>query len=314
MSGPDLTVQLGPLRLRNPILTASGTAGFGREMAAFFPLRELGGFVTKGITLEPRPGNPPPRLAETPAGLLNSVGLENPGLETFLAEELPWLRDQDVPVIVNINGRTIEEYSLLAARLDAAPGVAGIEVNISCPNVKEGGIAFGADPRLAAAVTRAVRAATRLPLIVKLSPNVADITAVARAVAAEGADALSLINTLLGMEIDLERRRPVLANITGGLSGPAVRPVALRMVWEVYRAVEIPIVGMGGIASARDVLAFIMAGASAVAIGTAGLADPSIYRAVGEGIRSYLVEENLSSVGEIIGLAHRGAHSASVSP
>ncbi|MGQ9779536.1 MAG: dihydroorotate dehydrogenase [Bacillota bacterium] len=305
MSWPDLSVQLGPLRLRNPVLTASGTAGFGRELAAFFPLRELGAFVTKGITLEPRPGNPPLRLAETPAGLLNAVGLENPGLEVFLAEELPWLRDQDVPVIVNINGRTVEEYALLAARLDGVPGIAGLELNISCPNVKEGGLAFGADPRLAAEVTAAVREATGLPLIVKLTPNVRDIAEVAAAVAAAGADAVSLINTLLGMEIDPYARRPVLANLTGGLSGPAVRPIALRMVWEVYRAVKIPIIGMGGIASARDALAFIMAGAGAVAIGTAGLVDPGIYRKVIEGVAGYLLAEGLPSVGALVGVAHR---------
>ena len=305
MSVPDLTAKLGPLRLRNPVLAASGTAGFGRELAAFFPLRDLGAFVTKGITLEPRPGNPPPRLAETPAGLLNAVGLENPGVEAFLAEELPWLKDQDVPVIVNINGRTVEEYAALAARLDGVPGVAGLELNISCPNVKEGGLAFGADPRLAAEVTAAVREATRLPLIVKLTPNVRDIAEIAADVAAAGADAVSLINTLLGMEIDPYARRPVLANITGGLSGPAVRPIALRMVFEVYRAVAIPIVGMGGISSARDALAFIMAGASAVAVGTAGMVDPGVYGKVVEGIRDYLVGEGLASVAELMGAAHR---------
>ena len=301
---PDLSVELGPLKLRNPVMTASGTAGFGREIAAFCPLDGLGALVTKGVTLEPRQGNPPPRLAETPAGMLNAVGLQNPGLEAFLSEELPWLAGQDVPVFVNINGRTVEEYARLAARLDSVPGLAGLEVNFSCPNVKEGGIAFGADPGLAAAVTGAVRAATGLPLIVKLTPNVRDIAEVAAAVAGAGADAVSLINTLVGLDIDLRARRPLLANITGGLSGPAVKPVALRMVWEVYRAVEVPIIGMGGIASAGDALAFILAGATAVAIGTAALVDPGIYRQVVEGLEGYLAGEGFSSVRALIGLAH----------
>ena len=307
MNEPDLAVILGPLRLRNPVLTASGTAGFGREIAQFQPLCRLGALVTKGLTLEPRQGNPPPRVTETPAGMLNSVGLQNPGLEAFLAEELPWLREQDVPVIVNISGRTVDEYARLAAGLDRAAGVAALEINISCPNVKEGSLIFGNDPRQAAAVTRAVRAATRLPLIVKLSPNAGSITAVAEAAVEAGADILSLINTLTGMEIDIRARRPVLANLTGGLSGPAIRPVALRMVWEVYRAVKTPLIGMGGIASAREAIAFMLAGASAIAIGTAGLVDPGVYQAVAEGIRTYLVEEKFSSVGEIVGLAHRDA-------
>lgn len=236
--------------------------------------------------------------------MLNAVGLQNPGVEAFLRDELPWLRRQDVPVVVNINGRTPAEYAALAARLSGVPGLAALEINISCPNVREGGAAFGADPGTAAAVTRAVRAETPLPLIVKLTPNVTDITAVARAVAEAGADILSLINTLLGMEIDLRTRRPVLANLTGGLSGPAARPIALRMIWEVYRAVKIPIIGMGGIASARDALAFILAGATAVAIGTAGLVDPGVYRQVVDGIGEYLAKEGLPSVGALVGLAH----------
>ncbi len=304
---PDLAVTLGPLYLRNPILTASGTAGFGREIGQFQPLSGLGALVTKGLTLEPRQGNPPPRVTETPSGMLNSVGLQNPGLEAFLAEELPWLREQDVPVIVNISGRTLDEYARLAAKLDGIVGVAALEINISCPNVKEGCLIFGSDPRQAAAVTRAVRAATRLPLIVKLSPNAGSITAVAEAAVEAGADILSLINTLTGMEIDIRSRRPVLANLTGGLSGPAIRPVALRMVWEVYRAVKAPLIGMGGIASAREAIAFMLAGASAIAIGTAALVDPGVYQAVAEGIRTYLVEEKFSSVGEIVGLANRDA-------
>ncbi|MGE5551645.1 MAG: dihydroorotate dehydrogenase [Bacteroidota bacterium] len=305
MSEPDLSVTLGPLKLRNPVLTASGTAGFGREIAAFTPLDRLGALVTKGIFLEPRAGNPPPRIIETPAGMLNAVGLQGPGVEAFIDEDLPWLRQRGATVIVNINGRTAGEYAALAARLDGVAGIAALEVNISCPNVKEGGIAFGADPALAAAVTKAVRAATTLPLIVKLSPNVTDITTIAAAVADEGADILSLINTLLGMEINLCTRRPALANVTGGLSGPAVRPVALRMLWQVYQRVKLPLIGMGGIASGEDAVAFMMAGASAVAVGTAALVNPGIHQTVVEGIRSFLVEEEFASVKEIVGLAHK---------
>lgn len=307
MTEPDLGVDLGPLHLRNPVLTASGTAGFGRELAQFLPLENLGALVTKGLTLEPRAGNPPPRVVETPAGMLNAVGLQNPGLEAFLRDELPWLRRAGVPVIVNINGRTAAEYARLAAGLASAPGIAALELNISCPNVRQGGIVFGSDPAQAAAVTRAVRSEAALPLIVKLSPNVTDIVAVAAAVAEAGADIISLINTLVGMEIDVRARRPTLANLTGGLSGPAVRPIALRMVWEVHRAVPLPLIGMGGIASARDAIAFMLAGASAVALGTAALVEPGICQAVVEGIRSYLVEEKFPSVAEIIGLAHHGA-------
>ncbi|MGE5529089.1 MAG: dihydroorotate dehydrogenase [Patescibacteria group bacterium] len=309
MNAPDLSVRLGPLRLRNPVLTASGTCGFGREIAPFLPLSSLGALVTKGITLEPRAGNPPPRVTETPAGMLNAVGLQNPGVEAFLRDELPWLREQDVPVIVNISGRSVDEYARLAERLDGAAGVAALEINISCPNVREGGAAFGARPEPAAAVTAAVRKATTLPVIVKLSPNAADISAVAAAAAAAGADILSLINTLVGMEIDIRARRPVLANITGGLSGPAVRPVALRMVWEVRRAVRLPLIGMGGVASAEDAIAFMLAGAGAVAVGTAAMRDPGLYQAVAEGIRKYLVEGNFPSAGDIVGLANSGADS-----
>lgn len=305
MPMPDLSVSLGPLRLRNPVLTASGTCGFGREIAPFFPLSGLGALVTKNVTLEPRAGNPPPRVTETPAGMLNAVGLQNPGVEVFLRAELPWLREQDVPIIVNISGRTVDEYAAVAARLNGEPGIAALEINISCPNVKEGCLVFGSDPRQAASVTAAVRAATKLPLIVKLSPNVGSIVAVAEAVAGAGADIISLINTLTGMEIDIRAKRPILANLTGGLSGPAVRPVALRMVWEVYEAVRLPLIGMGGIAGPEDAVAFLLAGAGAVAVGTAALADPGVYGTILEGIRSYLVEEKFSSVGEIIGLAHK---------
>ncbi len=305
MNSPDLSADLGPLYLRNPVLTASGTAGFGREIAPFCPLDRLGALVTKGLTLEPRAGNPPPRIHETPAGVLNAIGLQNPGLEAFLREELPWLRRFDVPVVVNIAGRTPEEYGLLASRLSAVPGIAALEVNISCPNVRRGGIAFGADPKTAAAVTGIVRSETGLPLIVKLSPNVTDIAAVASAVAEAGADILSLINTYVGMDIDIETRRPILGNITGGLSGPAVKPLALRLVWQVHRTVGLPLIGMGGISSARDAIAFLLAGASAVAVGTAALVDPGIYQAIVEGIADYLVENNFPSVRSIVGLAHR---------
>ena len=304
MTDPDLRIGLGALNLRNPVMTASGTSGFGREIEPFCPLDKLGALVTKGLTFEPRQGNPPPRVTETPAGMLNAIGLQNPGAEVFLSEELPWLRERQATVIVNIAGRTVEEYASLAGRLDAAEGLAALELNISCPNVRQGGIAFGAVPELAADVTRAVRLRTKLPLIVKLSPNVRDIVEMACAVVEAGADIISLINTLVGMEIDIRCRRPVLANVTGGLSGPAVRPVALRMVWQVYKAVSVPLIGMGGISSPEDAVAFMLAGASAVAVGTAALVTPGIYLSIIAGLEDYLRGNGFASVREIIGLAH----------
>ncbi len=273
MSGPDLMVTLAGVTLKNPIVMASGTFGFGREYGQFYDLSELGGICVKGLTLHPREGNPPPRIAETPMGILNSVGLQNPGVDAFIEAELPWLRQHDVKIIANISGNTPEEYGVMCEKLSRA-GVDMIEVNISCPNVKAGGLAYGTRPALAAEVTETAKAHSALPVMVKLSPNVTDITEIARAVADAGADALSLINTLRGMRIDIKTRRPILKMNTGGLSGPAVLPVAVRMVWEVAQAVDLPILGMGGISSGADAAELMLAGATAVAVGTACFADP----------------------------------------
>lgn len=300
---PDLSVNIGRLRLKNPVLVASGTFGYGREYAGTVPLSKLGGIMTKGTSLEPWPGNPPPRLAETPAGMLNAIGLQNPGVDHFLNIDLPWLIQHDATVIVNLAGKTVQEYALAAERLDGQPGVAAIELNISCPNVKEGGIAFGTDPRLAAEVVQAVRRATGLPLIVKLSPNVTSVVEIAQAVEAAGADAFSLINTLLGMAIDVRRRRPVLGNVFGGLSGPAVKPVALRMVWQVAGASRLPIIGMGGIVTPEDALEYVMAGATAVALGTAVFRDPSAPLRVIEGLERFCTENSVPRLSDLVGAA-----------
>ncbi len=304
MIKPNLAVDVAGIRMKNPVTTASGTFGFGSEYAPFVDLNRLGAIVVKGTTLLPRRGNPPPRIVETPAGILNAIGLQNPGVDHFIEVALPYLRQFDLPVIVNIAGDTVEDYAALAARLDGVPGVAGLEVNISCPNVKKGGLAFGADPDSAAAVVRAVKGATRLPVVVKLSPNVTSIVRLAEAVVEAGADALSMINTLLGMAIDIRRRRPALANVMGGLSGPAIRPVAVRAVWQVYQALKVPIVGMGGIVTAEDALEFIMAGATAVAVGTANFINPRATTDIIEGIERFLVEEGVSDIQELIGAAH----------
>ena len=270
----DLSVELAGVRLKNPIVVASGTFGFGREYSRFYDLSELGGICAKGLTLYRREGNPAPRIAETPMGILNSVGLQNPGVDAFIAEELPFLRQYDLRVIANISGNTPEEYGIMCEKL-ADAGVDLIEVNISCPNVKAGGLAYGTKPELAAEVTQVSKAhAGNVPVMVKLSPNVTDITEIARAVEGAGADAVSLINTLRGMRIDINTGRPVLKMNTGGLSGPAVLPVAVRMVWEVANAVKVPILGMGGISKGSDAAQMMMAGASAVAVGTACFADP----------------------------------------
>ncbi|MCR4443340.1 MAG: dihydroorotate dehydrogenase [Peptococcaceae bacterium] len=297
----NLAVDLAGVRLKNPVMTASGCFGFGREYCDFYDLSLLGAVVVKGITLQPRLGNPPPRIAETPAGLLNSVGLQNPGVDYVIREEIPWLANFGVPVIVNINGHSSEEFGELAARLDGVPGVAALEVNISCPNVKEGGMFFGTDPAMASEVVKSARKRTRLPLIVKLSPNVTDIVLIARAVEEAGADAVSLINTLLGMAIDTRTRRPALASVVGGLSGPAVKPVALRMVWQVSRAVNIPVVGMGGIVRAEDAVEFMLAGATAVAVGSGAFYDPLCAVKVIEGLERWLEKEKIADVQEIIG-------------
>lgn len=300
----NLAVNIGGIKMKNPVTTASGTFGLGPEYGRFIDLNRLGALVVKGTTLLPKQGNPTPRIAETPAGMLNAIGLQNPGVEHFITKALPYLKDYDVPVIVNIAGDTVEDYVKLAEILDSAPGVAGIEVNISCPNVKRGGMQFGSNPESAAEVIQGVRNATRLPVIAKLSPNVTSIVEVAERVADAGADALSMINTLLGMAIDIKSRRPVLGNIMGGLSGPAVKPVAVRMVWQVYRAVKLPIVGMGGIASAADALEFIMAGASAVAVGTANFVNPRATMDVLEGIEKYMLENGFNDINEVVGIAH----------
>lgn len=298
---PDLRVSVGSLRLRNPVMTASGTFGYGREFESYVNLHRLGAVVVKGISLAPRPGNPPPRVVETACGMLNAIGLENVGVERFISEKLPYLQGVGATVVVNILGDSVAEYGELAARLADVPGIAALEVNISCPNVKHGGVAFGTDPRMAGEVTRAVKERAGRPVIVKLSPNVTDITAIARAVEGEGADAVSLVNTLLGMAVDLRSRRPRLANVVGGLSGPAIKPVALRMVWQTSRAVKIPVIGIGGIITAEDALEFILAGASAVQVGTASFVNPRAADEIIHGIRAYLEEQRLSSVRELIG-------------
>lgn len=301
----ELAVNIGGITMKNPLTTASGTFGFGSEYAPYIDLNLLGALVVKGLTLQPRAGNPTPRLVETTAGILNSIGLQNPGVEGFIEDLLPALADYDLPVIVNIAGDTVQDYGKLAARLDRARGVAGLEVNISCPNVKKGGMQFGSDPDMAADVTRAVKSCTDKPVIVKLSPNVTSIVAVAEKVARAGADALSMINTLLGMAVDIKTRRPVLGNVMGGLSGPAVKPVAVRAVWQVYREVKLPIIGMGGIFTAEDAIEFILAGATAVAIGTANFVNPRAVIDVLEGIKRYMAENGVRDVNELVGAAHR---------
>lgn len=297
----DLTVRIGPLTLANPVMLASGTAGYGPELSGVLDLSSLGGFVTKGIAREPWEGNSPPRLAETHAGLLNAIGLQNVGLDRFLAEKVPFLRELGTRVVVNVIGRTIEEYVEVSRALDSCDAVDALELNVSCPNIKHGGIQFGTSPEGASRVTAAVRAATRKPLWVKLSPNVGDIAEVARAVEGAGADGLSLINTLLGMAVDLDRRRPILANVHGGLSGPAIKPVALRMVWQCFRAVGIPIVGMGGIWTARDALEFMVCGARAVQVGTASFANPRAAAEVLDGMGQWCRDQGIPRIADIVG-------------
>ena len=300
-SSPHLNVSIGPLQLNNPVMTASGTFGYAAEFSNLVPLQRLGAVVVKGISLAPRAGNPPPRIVETPCGMLNAIGLENVGLEQFIYQKMPFLRSCGCRVIVNILGDTIEEYAILASELTHVDGIDGIEVNISCPNVKKGGVAFGTVPDMAAAVTLAVKTATTLPVIVKLSPNVTDIVAMAHAVEHSGADAISLINTLIGMAIDVQTRRPRLANIIGGLSGPAIKPIALRMVWQVAKAVSIPVIGIGGIGTAEDAIEFLLAGATAVQIGTANFYNPSAAEQIINGIEQYLYQWGEDSVQALIG-------------
>ena len=306
----DFSVQLAPknkrgLLLKNPVLTASGTFGYGLEYAELFDIQRLGAIVCKGTTLYPRPGNPQPRLAETPSGVLNSIGLQNIGVEALVKEIAPVWAGWKVPVIVNIAGETIGEYTQVASRLDKVPGVAALEVNISCPNVAAGGMEFGVSPGLAGDVTAAVKAVTSLPIIVKLSPNVTDIAEIGLAAAEAGADALTAINTLKGMTIDIKRRRPLLGNRCGGLSGPAIKPVALYMVYELACAVGIPVIGCGGITSAEDALEFIMAGASAVQVGSAGFSNPEVTLEVLTGIEAFVEREEVKSLSDLVGAARR---------
>jgi dihydroorotate dehydrogenase (NAD+) catalytic subunit len=296
-----LGVNIGKLSLKNPVMTASGTFGYGLEFADFIDLNELGGFIVKGTTLNPREGNDYPRMAETPSGMLNCVGLQNKGVDHFCKEIYPQLEHLDTNVIVNVSGSTLEDYVECASRINALPHVPAIELNISCPNVKAGGMAFGVTPEGAASVVKAVRQAYDKTLIVKLSPNVTSIADIAKAVEAEGADSVSLINTLMGMSIDIERRKSRLSIGTGGLSGPCVKPVALRMVWQVAQAVNIPIVGLGGIMNATDAIEFIMAGATAIEIGTANFIDPAVTIKVVNGINEWLDNHGVKDVNEIVG-------------
>jgi dihydroorotate dehydrogenase (NAD+) catalytic subunit len=298
---PDLTVNIGGLQLQNPVMTASGTFGYAREFDQLVDLNRLGGIIVKGLSLKPTKGNPPPRIVETPCGMLNAIGLENVGIETFVAEKLPFLKGLTSPVIANIYGTLEEEYMQLAARIDAVEAIAAIEVNISCPNVKAGGMVFGVDPTAAFRVVRGVRDQTAKPLIAKLSPNVTDITEIALAAQEAGADSLSLINTITAMVVDIETRRPRLANITGGLSGPAIKPVAVRMVWQVAQVAKVPVIGIGGIMKAEDALEFFIAGASAVQIGTANFINPRVTMDVIEGIERFLAERNINRISDIIG-------------
>lgn len=297
----DLSVKLGKLGMKNPVMTASGTFGYGIEFADFVPLDQIGGIIVKGTTLVPREGNDYPRMAETAQGMLNCVGLQNKGVDYFCEHIYPHIKDIDTNMIVNVSGSSPDDYAECAARIDALDNIPAIELNISCPNVKDGGMAFGVTCEGAASVVRAVRKRYNKTLIVKLSPNVTSIADIARAVEAEGADSVSLINTLMGMAIDIERRQPLLSISTGGLSGPAVKPVALRMVWQVAKAVNIPVIGLGGISSATDAIEFLMAGASAIEIGTANFLDPAITIKVRDGINQWLDDHGCHSVQEIVG-------------
>ncbi len=298
---PSLQVNLGSLKLKNPVIAASGTFGYGEEYSGIIPLGSLGAIVTKGLSLEPRKGNSPPRLAETPSGMLNAIGLENVGLEAFLWEKLPFLRGARCPVLVNIFGSTVEEYGEMARRLSDVEGIAGMEVNISCPNLKAGGVVFASEPRAVHRVVLKVRRSTSSFVMVKLSPNVADIGKIALAAEEAGADAVSLINTLTGLAIDVQTRTPVLGNITGGLSGPAIKPIGLRMVWQAAQVVRIPVVGIGGIVTAKDALEYLIAGATAIQVGTAHFIDPRAGLKIIDGIQRYLQANNFPDVASLVG-------------
>ncbi|OPY12649.1 MAG: Dihydroorotate dehydrogenase B (NAD(+)), catalytic subunit [Syntrophus sp. PtaB.Bin001] len=298
---PRMGVNIGNLQLKNPIMTASGTFGYGEEYSSFVDLNRLGAVIVKGLSLEPRAGNPPPRLAETACGLLNAIGLQNIGVKAFIEQKLPFLDGFATQIIANIFGETLDEYGKVAEILSSAGGVSALEVNISCPNVKKGGVAFGSNPEMAAEVVRRVKQSTDLPVIMKLSPNVTDIALIAESVESAGADAVSLINTITGMSVDVKSRKPLLYNITGGLSGPAIKPVALRMVWQTVNRVKIPVIGLGGIMNAMDALEFLIVGAKAVQIGTANFIDPRATTNVLDGIIHYLNENNISDISDLIG-------------
>jgi dihydroorotate dehydrogenase (NAD+) catalytic subunit len=298
---PNLKVKIGGIELQNPVMTASGTFGYAKEFEELVDLNRLGGIIVKGLSLKPTPGNPPPRIVETPCGMLNAIGLENVGIDAFVEQKLPFLQTLNPPIFVNIYGAQEEEYAQLAARIDTIDSISGVEVNISCPNVKAGGIAFGVDPQAVFSVVQAVREKTSKLLLVKLSPNVSDITEIAQRAEEAGADALSLVNTITGMAIDIETRRPILANITGGLSGPAIKPVALRMVWQVAQETRIPIIGIGGIMKTEDALEFFIAGASAIQVGTANFINPHATIDIIDGLEKYMRERGIGKITELIG-------------
>ncbi len=300
----NLEVEIGGIKLKNPVMTASGTFGYGQEYAPFVDLNKLGAMILKGITLKSKMGNPPPRVIETPSGMLNTIGLQNVGVEMLIKEKLPYLQKFNTPVIINVSGDTVEEYVELVRRLGEISeemGVAGLEVNISCPNVKKGGMVWGTDAHSTYKLINSIRKATSLPLIVKLTPNVTDIKTIAQAAEEAGADALSLINTLVGMTVDVDSHKPKLANVSGGLSGPAVKPVALWLVWQVFQTVNIPVIGIGGIIKVEDALEFIIAGARAIEIGTANFVNPRVTIEIIEGIEKYLIENNIKDINELVG-------------
>ena len=306
MTEVNLAVNLAGIRMQNPVTTASGTFGFGLDYADYYDVNSLGAITLKSITVEKRKGNPPPRIIETPAGILNSIGLANPGLDNFLQKTIPQLDPVSIPVIASIAGETVKEYAYLAEKLDSQPKIAGIEVNISCPNVKKGGMEFGVDAVQVERLVQAVRQATSLPLIIKLSPNVTNVVEIAQAAVQGGADALALINTLLGMKIDVNSRKPCMANKVAGLAGPAIRPVAVRMVWQVAQAVEVPIIGMGGICNTEDALEFIMAGASSVAVGTCNFVNPMAPIEIIKGLEDYCSKAGISDINQLIGCSWKG--------
>ena len=304
----NTAVNIGGIPLKNPVIAASGTFGYGLEFSPLLDLNELGGIVVKGLSLKPYPGNPPPRIMETTGGMLNSIGLQNIGVDSFIKEKLPLLRNYDVAIFVNIFGHTIEEYVKIARRLSETEGIAGLEVNISCPNIKKGGMSFGKEPKQAGLLTKRIRKATSLPLMIKLTPQASDIADVAKRVEGEGADSISLVNTFLGMAIDVDTATPLLSTITGGLSGPAIKPIALRMVWEVAQKVSIPVVGLGGIASYRDALEFMIAGAQAVQVGTANFINPTMCREIIHGIKEYLKAKHIDDIKQLVGSLNLSGH------